>query len=148
SFAVVTPPAHGTLTALQTSGNAAATTTYSPAADYHGSDGFTFRAVDSHGAQSPVASVSLTVQSVNDAPTAVAQTVTVAPNTPKPIVLSGDDVDGDNLTFAIVTQPGHGSLSGTAPNLTYTPANGYSGADSFTFRVNDGQADSNTATVS
>ena len=48
----------------------------------------------------------------------------------------------------MVTQPAHGSLSGTAPNLTYTPAANYNGADSFTFKVNDGQADSAAATVS
>ena len=44
--------------------------------------------------------------------------------------------------------PAHGTLSGTAPNLTYTPAANYNGADSFTFKVNDGTVDSAAATVS
>ena len=44
--------------------------------------------------------------------------------------------------------PAHGTLSGTAPNLTYTPAANYNGADSFTFKVNDGTVDSAPATVS
>ncbi len=44
--------------------------------------------------------------------------------------------------------PGHGTLSGTAPNLTYTPAPNYFGSDSFTFTANDGGVVSNTATVS
>jgi hypothetical protein len=48
----------------------------------------------------------------------------------------------------VVTNPSHGTLSGTAPNLTYKPAASYHGTDSFTFKANDGQADSNTATVS
>jgi hypothetical protein len=52
------------------------------------------------------------------------------------------------LTFAVVAAPSHGTLSGTAPNLTYTPAIGYVGADSFTFKANDGKADSNVATIS
>ena len=52
------------------------------------------------------------------------------------------------LTFAVGTGPSHGSLSGSGANLTYTPAPGYSGPDSFTFTVNDGQATSAPATVS
>src|SRR5262249_7389348 len=51
------------------------------------------------------------------------------------------------LAYSIVGEPQHGALSGTAPNLTYTPANNFNGVDSFTFKVNDGQADSNIATV-
>lgn len=43
--------------------------------------------------------------------------------------------------------PGIGTLSGTAPSLTYTPAANYNGTDSFTFKVNDGTVDSNVATV-
>ena len=56
-------------------------------------------------------------------------------------------MEGSPLTYAIVTGPAHGTLSGTAPNLTYTPAASYSGPDSFTFKANDGAADSNVASV-
>jgi hypothetical protein len=66
----------------------------------------------------------------------------------KAITLTGSDADGDPLTFAIVTGPANGVLSGTAPNVTYTPAANYSGSDSFTFKVNDGTVDSTVATVS
>ena len=52
------------------------------------------------------------------------------------------------LTFAIASPPAHGTLSGTAPNLTYTPAQDYNGPDSFTFTVNDGSLTSAVATVS
>jgi hypothetical protein len=45
-----------------------------------------------------------------------------------------------------VTSPAHGTLSGTAPNVTYTPAANYNGSDSFTFKVNDGALDSTPAT--
>jgi uncharacterized repeat protein (TIGR02543 family) len=84
----------------------------------------------------------------NHAPVANPQSVTTAEGTAKAITLTGSDVDGDILTYAIVTNPSHGSLSGTAPNVTYTPAAYYSGADSFTFKVNDGKVDSLPATVS
>ena len=61
---------------------------------------------------------------------------------------SGSDADGDGLTFTVVAGPSHGTLSGAAPNLTYTPAADYNGPDSFTFKVNDGTVDSSPATVS
>ena len=49
--------------------------------------------------------------------------------------------------FTVVSQPKNGALSGTAPNLTYSPKANYSGSDSFTFKTSDGEIDSNTATV-
>ena len=64
------------------------------------------------------------------------------------VLLAGSDVDGDTLSFALASQPAHGTLSGTAPDLTYTPAQDYQGPDSFTFTVSDGQATSAPATVS
>ena len=94
------------------------------------------------------ATVSITVTAVNHPPVADAQAVTTNEDTAKAITLTGSDPDGNPLTYSVVTQPAHGSLSGTAPNLTYTPAANYNGADSFTFKVNDGQADSAAATVS
>ena len=51
-------------------------------------------------------------------------------------------------TYVIVTDPAHGTLTGTGANRTYTPAANYNGADSFTFKVNDGTMDSAVATVS
>ena len=63
------------------------------------------------------------------------------------ITLSATDVDGDTPTYAIVSYPSHGILSGTAPNLNYTPNTNYVGSDSFTFKANDGSVDSNTVTV-
>jgi len=83
----------------------------------------------------------------NQVPVANDQAVTTAQDTSKAITLTGSDADGDALTYSVVTGPAHGALSGTAPNLTYTPTSGYSGSDSFTFKVNDGKVDSNVATV-
>jgi hypothetical protein len=51
-------------------------------------------------------------------------------------------VDLDGLTFTITGGPTSGILSGAEPNLTYTPNLGFDGADSFTYKANDGTADS------
>jgi hypothetical protein len=61
-------------------------------------------------------------------------------DTPLAITLTGSDVDGDPLSFDITGGPAHGSLTGTAPDLTYTPNADYRGNDSFTFTVSDGVA--------
>jgi len=81
-------------------------------------------------------------------PVAYDQSLDVLVNTPKDITLKGTDVNKDPLTYIIVTEPAHGSRSGTLPDITYTPFNNYLGEDSIVFKVNDGQADSNEATVS
>ena len=57
-------------------------------------------------------------------------------------MLHGSDADPANvLSFVIVAQPTHGVLTGTAPNVTYTPNADFNGPDSFTFKANDGTAD-------
>jgi hypothetical protein len=83
----------------------------------------------------------------NRPPQASDQSVTTAQDTPIAITLVASDLDGDDLTYAVVTGPTHGTLTGTAPDLTYTPEAGYIGPDSLTFKANDGIADSNVATV-
>jgi VCBS repeat-containing protein len=90
----------------------------------------------------------ITVTAVNDAPVAVAQAVTTPEDTAKAITLSGTDVEGSALTYSVATQPTKGTLSGTAPNLTYTPNANANGSDSFTFVANDGVQTSVAATVS
>jgi hypothetical protein len=90
----------------------------------------------------------ITANSGNHPPVANNQTVTTNQDTAKAVTVSATDVDGDTLTYSIVTSPIHGTLSGTLPNVTYTPVANYSGSDSFTFKANDGKVDSNIATVS
>ncbi|WP_041584612.1 Ig-like domain-containing protein [Syntrophus aciditrophicus] len=141
TYVVVTAPSHGTLSGT------APDLTYTPASGYSGLDSFTFK-VNDGTVDSASATVSITVTAVNDAPVANAQSVSTAEDTAKAITLTGSDPDGDSLTYSVVTSPSHGTLSGTAPDLIYTPASNYSGSDSFTFKVNDGTVDSSPATVS
>src|SRR5205823_14735272 len=106
----------------------------------------TFKANDGT-VDSTSATVAITVTAVNDPPVAAAQTVTTNQDTAKAITLTASDIDGDPRTYAIVVAPTHGTLSGVAPNVTYTPAAGYFGPDSFTFKANDGTLHSTAATV-
>jgi hypothetical protein len=62
--------------------------------------------------------------------------------------LTGTDPQNSPLSFFVVTNPAHGTLSGTVPNLVYMPATDYTGTDGFTFKVNDGGLDSTVVTVS
>ena len=82
----------------------------------------------------------------SDFPVADSQSVTTMEDMPLEISLMGSDPDP--LAYSTVTGPSHGSLDGTAPNLTYTPNMNFNGSDSFTFKVNDGTLDSALATVS
>jgi hypothetical protein len=82
------------------------------------------------------------------APSAFAQTVLTTPNNSVAITLDADSPDDKPLKYIVLSSPAHGTLSGTPPNLTYTPACNYDGTDSFTFTVDDGILDSTNATVS
>jgi VCBS repeat-containing protein len=143
----ITCPAHGTLT-FNTNG----LFTYIPAANYNGTDSFTYRVNDGQ-ANSNTATVTVTITAVNDAPVAVNDTYTTNEDTALNVaaagVLSNDtDADSNPLTAANITSPAHGALTfNTNGSFTYIPAANYNGTDSFTYRVNDGQANSNTATV-
>ena len=75
--------------------------TYTPAANYNGPDSFTFKANDGT-VDSNVATVSITVTAVNDAPVANAQAVTTDEDTAKAITLSGDRRRGSALTYTVV----------------------------------------------
>jgi hypothetical protein len=125
--------------------------TYTSVPGFVGTDSFTFRATDTSGAQSNVATVTVNVAaaSPNHAPVCPGSAVAVALNGSVRLQASCTDADGDTLSYTIVTQPAHGTLTPTGPGTaTYTPVANYSGADAFTFRANDGQTDSGDAVVS
>jgi hypothetical protein len=86
----------------------------------------------------------------NEPPVADDRSLTTPEDTPLAVGLTGSDPEGGPLTFAVATPPAHGTLSGTAPSLTYTPAPDFNGIDSFTFTVRDadGLVDTGTVTIS
>ena len=142
TYTVVTQPTSGSLS------GSAPNLTYNPNLDYVGPDSFTFKANDGT-TDSNTGTISITVQGpANDPPVANNQAVTISKNIAKAITLTASDPNNDPLSYSIVTQLAHGTLTGTAPNLNYNPDTDYVGADSFTFKANDGIVDSNIATIS
>jgi hypothetical protein len=89
-----------------------------------------------------------TSQATNHAPQAFDQGVAATEDTSISITLGAVDPDGNALTYSVMESPAAGTLTGSAPNLTYTPKPNFNGTDRFTFKVNDGLLDSNVATVS
>ncbi|MDY6792391.1 MAG: Ig-like domain-containing protein, partial [Thermodesulfobacteriota bacterium] len=136
-----TQPAHGTA-----GSNGDGTLTYTPDEDFNGMDSFNYTVSDGNGG-TDTATVSITIHPVNDAPMANHQTVTLNEDETASTTLTASDADGDTLTYQVVSSPSQGTLTGTAPDLSYTPAANYNGIDSFTFKANDGTIDSNEATV-
>ncbi len=137
SYEVVEDPSNGSLSGT------APNLTYTPTTEFVGVDSFVFKVND--GKISSFATVTITS---NAAPVANDQSASVFLNTDESIILTATDANGDNLTYSVVGGPSNGTLTGTAPNLTYIPDSNYSGSDSFTFKANDGLVDSSTATVS
>ncbi len=141
SIASVTQGTNGSVTEDGTS------VTYTPDTGFSGIDTFTYTASDGNGG-SDTATVTVTVTDVNEPPVAADQSMTTDEDTAVGVTLTATDPDGDDLTYSVVSGPSSGTLSGTAPALTYTPNVDWSGTDSFTFKANDGTLDSNIATVS
>jgi len=146
TFSIVSNPSNGSLGSINDN-----KVTYTPSQDFNGTDTFTYKANDGT-LDSNTATVTLTVNSINDAPTTVDVSVEMDENLSIDrivgITLEGNDVDGDNLTYSIVSDPSNGSLSAISSNtVTYTPTQDFNGTDTFTYKANDGTVDSNTSTV-
>ncbi|CAN7760566.1 FG-GAP-like repeat-containing protein [Bradyrhizobium sp. LjRoot220] len=124
--------------------------TYTPTANANGSDSFTIVISDGNG-HTVEQAVTVTIDAVNDA--AVAQSGSGSGTEDAAIsgTLAASDVEGAALTYAIVAGPQHGTLTSfdsATGAYTYAPDTNYRGADSFSFKANDGTVDSNTATIS
>src|SRR5215218_4760307 len=123
--------------------------TFTPEVDFSGDATFRYLVCDDGSpSKCSVQRAAVNVTAVNDAPVADDHSVTTDEDTAKEVTLSASDVEGDALGYTIVSATQHGTLSGTGANLTYTPEADYNGPDSFTFKANDGTADSEPATVS
>ena len=145
---LVTGPANGTLTL-----NATGSFTYTPNADFNGTDTFTYRAYDGKF-YSDNALVTIDVAAVNDGPAALDDYYRVDHDTtlvidPAGGVLTNDsDADGDALAVSVVANPDNGTVSLIADgSFTYTPNAGFSGIDTFTYVASDSLLDSRIANV-
>lgn len=87
------------------------------------------------------------ITATNATPVALSQSVVTLDSVPLQIVLAGTDGDGDSLSGIIVTPPLHGTLTGSLAVRSYVSDPGYSGPDSFSFKVGDGFAESEPVTV-
>ena len=84
----------------------------------------------------------------NNPPTATSQTAMTDEDTVISATVIGSDVDGNGLSYALVTNAAHGNVAMQRNgSFLYTPAANYNGPDSFTFKASDRQADSAPATV-
>ena len=148
SVSAVGSPSHGvTLVASDSK-----SVSYTPSADYVGSDLFSYSISDGRGgAASAKVHVTVTSAGKNHDPVAKGASASVAYNTATEIaVIANDyDPDGDSIKVASVGAPSHGSASVTADasKALYTPSSGYIGRDSFTYTISDGRGGSATATV-
>ncbi len=142
SAVLVSGPSDGSLVL-----NADGGFTYTPDADFFGTDTFTYQAVDLEGAAIP-ATVTITVNAVDDAPVAVGDVFTVDEDAALVGSVAGNDVevDGDAVSFALVAGPASGVLDfDAAGGFTYTPTANFFGSDAFTYRVTDIHGNSDTA---
>lgn len=122
--------------------------TYTPDAEFHGTDTFTYTIRDSEG-ETDQAVVTVTVYEVNDPPVAADDEKTTDEDIAVTVdVLDNDtDPDGDTLTVSDVTQPDNGAVTNNQNNVTYTPDDDFHGTDTFTYTAVDGRGGSDTATV-
>ena len=114
---------------------------YTPAPDFNGADGFSYR-VSNAEATSASAAVSITVTPVNDAPVAVNDAAIAEAGVQVTIAaLANDtDVDGDALSITLVGSPAHGTATTDGVNVRYTSVPGFDGVDSFGYTISDGTA--------
>ncbi|TVR84276.1 MAG: tandem-95 repeat protein, partial [Rhodospirillales bacterium] len=139
-----TDPANGTVSL-----NPDGTLTYTPDLNFHGVDTFTYEIADGRGARSS-ATVTVTVDWVNSPPVAGDDTAATAPGQPVVIdLLANDhDLDGGTLSIIALGTPTNGSVKlNDDGTVTYTPNEGFTGTDTFSYTVSDGQGGEATANV-
>ena len=153
TWSISTPASNGTATRSPSTGTSTLID-YSPDANYNGSDSFVVRATD--GTTSDYYTVNINISAQNDAPV-ITQGTSVTVNmsedsspTPFSRTLNATDVEGDTLTWSILTPASNGTATasgtGTSKAIGYTPDLNYNGSDSFVVQVSDGSL-SDTITV-
>lgn len=139
-------PDGGTLTVTGIAGpshgsaiiNSGTSITYTPTANFNGSDSLTYTLSDGQGGVA-TGTVTITVTAVNDLPVAVADTATSTAGAVTIAVLANDtDAEGNTLSISAVTQGAHGNVVISGTSVIFTPVAGFSGTDTFTYTVSDG----------
>ncbi|MEJ5992767.1 Ig-like domain-containing protein, partial [Ramlibacter sp. PS3R-8] len=126
---------------------------FTPAANFTGAATFEYTVSDGQGG-TDTGTVTVNVTPVQDAPTAVADTVTTAEDTPVTMTVASllaNDTDpdsGDTLTVTGVGNPSGGTVTLVAGNVTFTPDPDFTGPATFEYTISDGQGGTSTATVS
>ena len=144
----VTAPSHGTAVIESNK------IRYTPAANYHGPDSFQYTVTDGYAGSAPsTATVTVTVNPVNDPPVAAGDSASTNEDTTLTLsasyLLANDtDIDGDILSVTSVQGASHGSVSLVSGTVRFVPAVNFNGAASFTYTISDGHGGSSTATVS
>ncbi|UXI03214.1 Ig-like domain-containing protein [Photobacterium sp. TY1-4] len=143
SVTVVRAPVNG-----QVQVTSAGAIVYTANENYFGEDTFTYTVKDAAGAVSNEATVTMTVTPVNDAPVAIAQAQMLDEDTTLTLTLGGTDIEDDALVYSITESTSNGELEQLGDNSwRYTPNANFYGADSFKFKVNDGELDSEPVEV-
>ena len=148
---VVTGPSHAASFTLNPNGSFS----YTPTANFHGTDSFVYQASDGHGGTAN-ATATITIASVNDAPVAnndpgysTNEDTALAVNAANGVLANDTDVDGDTLTASVVTGPSHAAsfTLNTDGSFNYSPAANFNGSDSFVYQANDGHGGTANATA-
>ncbi len=124
--------------------------TFTPNEDWNGTASFSYKANDGDLNSEP-ATVTITVNAVNDAPVAQSISENTDEDTPITLTLSASDVDSSSFTYTIADPSnlsGKGSLSViNGDQVTFTPNENWNGTVSFTYKANDGELDSESVSV-
>ncbi len=147
---IVSPP-HSTHATASIAGNKL---TFTPRPNWNGTATLTYLARDSHGADSNIGTVTITVRPVNDLPSVTDLTHSMDEDTVAAITLPVTDVDlqfeGDSHTWHIVTPPNaaHASASINGNQLTFTPTKDWFGVSTLTYKARDSHgAESNVGKI-
>jgi len=123
--------------------------TYTPNANFHGEDSFTYTVTD--GIETITKTATITVASVNDLPVSTDTAITATEDTvAEGQLATATDADGDDLTYALKDNAANGKVTVNADgSYSYTPNTDFNGEDSFTYTIDDGQGGviTQTATV-
>ena len=143
TYIVTTEPSNGTVAVN------GATATYTPSLNFFGDDSFSYRAVDTDSVVSEVATVSISIAGINDAPVASAGSASTNEDTAVAIELIASDTEdaSSSLTYTVTTDPSNGTVAVNGAIATYTPNTDANGVDSFSFEVTDSGGLTSTVAV-